>query len=419
VVDPIWYGFANDGGQRWVNKPKTAADLVKSEYFLGGTTKFESVPDVYDYAQADITRSYNSVYVTTEGHDSKVSLVERSIFFLRPDEYIVVFDRVVSTKPEYPKRWLLHSVYRPELDGSEIFEGIIPYSNKIPGKPTGVKLVGDKHGGISESRDTNVFTVKGWDFGPSNGRLVVHTLLPEKHITRVIGGSDAGGVRKTTLAKPYDGDGTINVTNIDGFEIGDFVYIGETDKPYSNGIHGRPRWPVDDVYYQGWGKIQSIDIKSKIITMVPDRYGIPKFQEGTAVLRSNHANANSYEFMDAEYTQWQIHGEAVANAGPFYDQHGSWRIEVEPITNKTNDVFLHVMLPCDKDTLIDNQRAIRENVKLIQRNKSFEIEINGKKRAYRITFNSDSPDARIIVIDSAETILDNKLTHAAIKARAK
>jgi hypothetical protein len=416
-ADPIWYGYANDGGQRWVNLPKTVADLSKAEYFIGGIKKFETVPGVYDYAQSDITRAYNSVYVTTEGHEPKVSLVERSIFFLRPDEYIVVFDRVISTKPEYPKRWLLHSVYRPELDGKESFEGLIPYSNKIPGKSNGVRLTGDKHGGISESRDTNMFTVKGWNFGPSDGRLVVRTLLPEKHITRVIGGSDSKGIRKTILVKPYDGDGVITGENIEGFDVGDFVYIGETDKPYSHGTYGKPSWPVDDVYYQGWGKIQSIDTKSKTMTMVPHRYGIPKLQEGTAVLRSDHANANSYEFMDAEYTQWQMHGEAVANAGPFYDQHGSWRIEVEPIERKTEDIFLHVMIPCETATLAASQNTLKENVKVIQRDDRITLEIKGKNRLFSLFLKKDSSDSLIKVTENNKTLLDNDLTSNSIKAR--
>ena len=422
-VDAVWSGYANDGGQRWVGPPKTVADLSSPEYFLGGITKFESVPDVYDYAQADITRAYNSTYVTTEKHDSKVSLVERSIFFLRPDEYIVVFDRIISTKPEYPKRWLLHSVYRPELDGKESFEGLMPYSNKIPGKSAGVKLIGAKHGGISESRDTNMFAIRGWNFGPSDGRLVCRTLLPEKHITRVVGGSDSKGVHKTYLAKPYrEQDGgkesaAVFVQSLSGFEVGDFVYLGPTDKPYSNGNYGRPNWPVDDVYYQGWGKIMTVDPKTNSIAMVPYGYTIPDLPEGTLIIRSDHANAKSFEFMDAEYNQWRMYGEAVANAGPFYDQHGSWRIEVESIEKKTNDVFLNVMIPCDTKTLSESQTTLKENVKIIQRDDSISLELKGKNRIFSIVFKKGSENAHIKVTEHHKSLLDNELTRNEIKAR--
>jgi len=416
-VDPVWYGYANDGGQRWVKSVETAVAAKDGEHYLGGITKFEIVPKAYDYVHADITRSYNSVHITTEGHQPKVSLVTRSLIFLRPDEYIIVFDQVVSAKAENPKRWLLHSIYRPELDGEETFNGIIPYSNKIPGKPEGVRLRGSKNGGISESRDTKTITIRGWNFGPSDGRLVSRTLLPAKHITRIVGGSDPGGVKKTSLAQPYKDGSTIIVKNIDGFEIGDFVYLGETQKPYSDTNHGSPHWPVDDVFYQGWGKIQNIDSKTNSITMHPYRHIIPGLPEGAVVVRSDHANAKSFEFMDTEYNQWPMHGEGVANAGPFNMQHGCWRIEVEPLERRTADTFLHVMLACDKDTLAESKAALKEKVALVENGNSIDLRIEGKTRTYRLVFQKGASDAHVTITEVGKTLLDNELTHAAIKAR--
>jgi hypothetical protein len=416
-VDSIWWGYGNDAGQRWVRSVVTAGETKDTEHFLGGITEFESVSGIYDYVHADITRSYNCVHMTTEGHKPKVSLVTRSLVFLRPDEYIVLFDQVVSTKAEYPKRWLLHSVYRPELDGEEIFNGTIPYSNKIPGKPEGVRLRGSRRGGISESWDTKMITIRGWNFGPSDGRLVSRTLLPAKHITRVVGGSDPRGVRRTVLAKPYKSGQTIFVESIDGFEVGDFVYLGETKLPYSNSSWGRPHWPVDDVFYQGWGNIQNIDPKTSCITMYPYRHTIPGLPEGTVVIRSDHANAKSFEFMDAEYNQWQMCGEAVANAGPFYMQHGCWRVEVEPIEHRTADTFLHMMLACDKDTVAESKAVLKERVALVENGNSISLRIEGKARTYRLVFQKGSSDAHITITEAGKTVLENELTHTAIKAR--
>jgi hypothetical protein len=232
-----------------------------------------------------------------------------------------------------------------------------------------------------------------------------------------VGGSDPSGVRRTTLAKAYQGGETIFVESVDGFEVDDFVYLGETNKPYSNGSWERPHWPVDDVFYQGWGKVQRIDPKTNAITFVPYRYGIPKLPESTGVIRSDHANAKSFEFMDAEYNQWQMYGEAVANAGPFYMQHGCWRIEVEPIEPRTADVFLHVMLPCDKDTLAGSQAALKEKVKLNENENLINLQIDGKARAYKLVFKKGSSDAHVTVTEAGKTIVDNELTHAAIKAR--
>jgi len=417
-INPVWYGYANDGGQRWVRPVKTVSAANNTQHYLGGISSFESVPGVYDYVHADITRAYNCVHVTTEGHKPKVSLVTRSIFFLLPDEYVIIFDRVNSTNREFPKRWLLHSVYRPELDGEETFDGIIPYSKKIPEKPAGVKLLGNSHGGISESTNTSMITIKGWNFGPSDGRLICRTLLPEKHITRIVGGTDLRGVRRTTLVKAYKGGRTISLRSVDGFKIGDFVYLGETKDPYSKSSWGRPHWPVDDVFYKGWGKIQSLDRKANMLTMVPHRFGIPKnLPKGTVVMRSDHANANAFEFMDAEYNQWPMHGEGVANAGPFNMQHGCWRVEVEPIEKNKADVFLHVMLPCDKETLPDSKATLKEKVKLTKNGESITLYLQGKSRTYTLAFKSGSPEAHVTVTENGKTIVDNELTRGAIKTR--
>ncbi len=70
--------------------------------------------------------------------------------FLRPDTF-VIFDRVVSTKPEYKKTWLLHSVREPKIDG-------------------------------------RTFTIQNGD-----GRLVVQSLLPQEQTVQVIEGYTYGG----------------------------------------------------------------------------------------------------------------------------------------------------------------------------------------------------------------------------------
>jgi hypothetical protein len=418
-VDPVWYGYANDGGQRWVPYVTTAAAAKDAKHYLGGVTEFESVPGVYDYVHADITRAYNCPEVTTEGHKPKVSLVTRTLVFLRPDEFIVVFDRVHSTKAEYPKRWLLHSIYRPELDGQETFDGIIPYSRKIPGKPEGVPLQGNLRGGISQSLDTSMITLKGWNLGPSGGRLVCRTLLPERHVTRVVGGADPRAGRKTKLARPYKGEKEVVVEDSEGFEPGDFVYLGESEWPYSKTTSGKPCWPVEDVFYKGYGNILRANPTTNTITMKPYRAVIPQLPEGTPVIRSDHANAQAFEFLDAEYNQWPMEGEGVANAGPFHMQHGSWRVEVEPVKQSKEDVFLHVMVPCEVETLAAGHASLRKDVHLLKKDDAVILDITGKTRRFRLTFESDSPAARLVVeeLSSGRTILDNSLTRSGIAAR--
>ncbi|NMC74584.1 MAG: hypothetical protein GYA56_09560, partial [Geobacteraceae bacterium] len=408
-TDPVWKGYANDGGQRWVDPPKEVADLEDGGHFLGGIRAVASVPGMYDYAGADITRAYNSTLATSDGHSPKVSCVTRDILFLRQDEIIVVFDRVRSTEPGYPKRWLLHSVYRPEHEGMERFSGTIANSTAIPGKPTGVPLRGTVQGGISEIVNPGIITIRGWNFGPSDGRLLVRTLLPAPAVTRIVGGADGRGTRKTTLALPYGGGNTLSVRDAGGFSAGDFVYLGETDAPYTEGTRGHPHWLVDDVYYRGWGKIRSVDTKKGQIVLMEHRYGIPKLPEGTVVVRSDHANENSFEFLDAEYNQWQMEGEAVAEAGPYTMQHGNWRIEVEPADLSKDTVFLHVLIPCDSGTLAESGRLLRHGIRMTEHSDSATLELAGRKRRYSLTFYKNGSGARVTITESGKKLADHVL----------
>ena len=65
----------------------------------------------YVYIASDATESY---------HEDKAGLVLRQFVFLPPDHF-VIFDRVTSTKPEYEKRWLLHTAAEPSLNDREFY----------------------------------------------------------------------------------------------------------------------------------------------------------------------------------------------------------------------------------------------------------------------------------------------------------
>lgn len=89
---------AMDGGQHNVTESKLAA--------------FETNDD-YTYVAGDATGCY------LHGGDlpEKVSLVARQMVFLPPNHF-VIFDRVNSTGPDYPKTWLLHTVNEPQVTGN-------------------------------------------------------------------------------------------------------------------------------------------------------------------------------------------------------------------------------------------------------------------------------------------------------------
>ena len=82
----------NDGGQ---NK------------LLASTLKYHRETADYVYLASDATKSYNS---------SKTSNVMREFVYIYPDLFIVL-DKVNSTRPEYAKTWLYHTVEEPQIDG--------------------------------------------------------------------------------------------------------------------------------------------------------------------------------------------------------------------------------------------------------------------------------------------------------------
>ncbi len=203
---------SNDGGQRLDNirddrwslwTPEFRTDFYKNAAVgaaadKGGMTRFESLPGKYDYMEGDCTRAYQSTLFTNLGNQPKVSLAQRAFVYLRSQagdrDFFVVFDRINSTKKEFEKRWLLHTVELPTVDGTFAEGGF------------------DGEGGMNEHRgtpgsishDSNLVTVT-----QNKGKLFCQTLLPEQHKTVLTGGPNADGVPSEPDSYEYlDAEGT-------------------------------------------------------------------------------------------------------------------------------------------------------------------------------------------------------------------
>lgn len=109
---------ANDGGQRMPGEAwKTCNDLnslLSEEYTVGKVLAHGFGPDAqqpdYSYLKGDITQAYTR----------KVKEAKRSFVFLNLKNEtvpatLIVFDKVVSTHPDFKKYWLLHSIEEPSL----------------------------------------------------------------------------------------------------------------------------------------------------------------------------------------------------------------------------------------------------------------------------------------------------------------
>lgn len=118
----------NDGGQRGLlrvegvhNAPKDydqgtfpAVDSPGGRDWVGNRWRWDTGEilaykntEAFMYVCGDATKSYSP---------GKLDRFVRQLVFIRPN-IVVVFDRVVSTKPEFKKTWLLHSVTQPLMTG--------------------------------------------------------------------------------------------------------------------------------------------------------------------------------------------------------------------------------------------------------------------------------------------------------------
>ncbi|MFZ5830768.1 MAG: heparin/heparin-sulfate lyase HepB [Planctomycetota bacterium] len=113
-------GYGNDGGQRLPNgrsEPRTLDEMLTKGYRTGEVLAHGFGPEAqsprYTLLEGDITDAYSD----------KVRQVRRSFVFLNLGEprvpaALVVFDRVVSSNPDFKKFWLLHSQEEPSLISS-------------------------------------------------------------------------------------------------------------------------------------------------------------------------------------------------------------------------------------------------------------------------------------------------------------
>jgi len=176
-----WWGLlggarlSSDGGGQRTNYPLSLSpDLpvyqAYRQIFTRGQIAHYREGEGYTYAFADLTLAYNSPFFSGGSLNTpKVRLVTRELLYLRPLDSVLIFDRVSSTRPEYTKRWLLHS-----LGDLEVLNG---EANVVDN--------GEMH-----YRGANRFLLRyGWPKPvPSFARCLCVNLLPAQTAVARIGG---------------------------------------------------------------------------------------------------------------------------------------------------------------------------------------------------------------------------------------
>ena len=163
-----------DGGQR-ITMPTGSAitsvshwfeNVDKGKHFEGGQVyEFDHHEGRYTYIASDLTSAYNNANYDENGRGGKAVRVLRDLFYLPDEDRLIIHDDVTSTRPEFVKKFLLHTINKPIVNQAEV-------------------LLGEENNGILESRDAKALVVNG------KGVAVVHRLLPEDGVMRLVGGRD-------------------------------------------------------------------------------------------------------------------------------------------------------------------------------------------------------------------------------------
>lgn len=151
--------WSNDGGQEFLFQEAKAKDeplyvedlndpIVPHEgtRFDTGTLEAFAVGDDFYYLKGNATDAYHSTGFhapddgTVPGHapdEAKISNFTRELVFFpeTPSPFVMVFDRVTSLNENWPKKWLLHMIPEPTVNGSvtnvEVADHITNYDGDL------------------------------------------------------------------------------------------------------------------------------------------------------------------------------------------------------------------------------------------------------------------------------------------------
>lgn len=143
-----------------------AEQLNSGQHLEGGQLlAYDGNDSHYHYIAADLTPAYNNTQYDENGKNGKVTRVTRELLYLVDADQLIIHDKIVSTQADYRKKWLLHTINRPELANAKV-------------------LKGTESNGIMESKAKKLLIANG------PGRLRVDSIYPTETITRFVGGPD-------------------------------------------------------------------------------------------------------------------------------------------------------------------------------------------------------------------------------------
>ncbi len=399
IRDPKASAPINDGCQlmkeqrTWSFAVGQAAWVYNQEaHDRGDLLAFEH-RDLYDYSAGNATMAYRREHLKE---------FVRQCVFLR-DGVFVVFDRVETTRPQLEKRWLMHMVGEPRIDGKLV-------RTQVKGH------IEDYDGGLTVSR------------GSGGAILRCHTLLPAQRVIRRVGGP-ISKIPTATLARvPRTrhrmGTGSRwHFTNplilyyndpLTGTKRPAIAFERDTPTDVDYEVTDKHLYMKFDAYERG--RIHELkleladyadllelvcEIGRRKIWHVPLRYlpGYEYYNEGM-----NYAPA---------YRSWDSARQTIPELFGGHNEQGSWRIEVYPAKPAARDYFLNVI------RVLTTEGAEEGSVRLNDAADRAETTIVLGGRIYAIAFNKKGDVGGSIRITDTEgkVLADAPLATKVIQAK--
>ncbi len=194
----------NDGGQRWTagkfasGTPWSAAQFEKLGVHRTSKVLAFQPGKEFTYVCGDLTPAYTDRHSGTDrtgARSKRVRRFLRTLLFLPPN-HLVLFDQVESFNKDFVKRWILHTVNPPKIDGATT---VVEHANLIfrswryPNWSWDRNLkhavrASEDHPFFREHPDCKWVKSSQPQLYQYDGVMVVHTLLPEKARLTTIGG---------------------------------------------------------------------------------------------------------------------------------------------------------------------------------------------------------------------------------------
>lgn len=333
--------IANFGGQRScyihpvVGSAETCFTWEKYLYRKHNDHHFETgditayeVASRYAYTMGDATLAYNTPKYTFPRNTPKLDLFTRQMVFL-DKKYILMFDRVQSLKPSYEKRWLLHSVGEPKIEGTLLNKEV---PNHIETYSAGNVIIENE-----------------------GGRLFCKTLFKNEFKVRKVG----GGARISDI-KPASSN--LGKANLNGRIKGQYKRVSPFIATEQAIVENWEIKFIDPVTFTIKGSITGDDgkgslagKKNKRFISKSGRIFIPKKQwNGTP----SKGDTFTFSVLSPSHRFWadgKNHPPPRAKGlvkqfgeGTPLDP-GNWRIEVIPKSGSKYNYFLHFLYPCDRN----------------------------------------------------------------------